>query len=155
MREHGGAIVNVIADMWHGMPGMAHSGAARAGMLNFTETAALEWAPVRVNCGCAGLHRIERARPVSADDDLADPLDARHRSAAPLRHRKEVSAAIVFLLCGPWLSRAARACASTAPHRTEVRCGPRSARAARPTPSKAFHLRRLARRCWEIRACSH
>lgn len=30
------AVVNIIADMWHGMPGMGHSGAARAGMLNFT-----------------------------------------------------------------------------------------------------------------------
>ena len=50
----GGAIVNVIADMWHGMPGMGHSGAARAGMLNFTETAALEWAPVRLNAVAPG-----------------------------------------------------------------------------------------------------
>ena len=40
--HHGGAIVNIIADMWHGMPGMGHSGAARAGMFNFTETAACE-----------------------------------------------------------------------------------------------------------------
>src|SRR4029078_4628542 len=31
----GGAVVNIIADMWGGMPGMGHSGAARAGMLNF------------------------------------------------------------------------------------------------------------------------
>jgi NAD(P)-dependent dehydrogenase (short-subunit alcohol dehydrogenase family) len=29
-----GAIVNIIADMWGGMPGMGHAGAARAGMLN-------------------------------------------------------------------------------------------------------------------------
>ena len=29
-----GAIVNIIADMWFGMPNMGHSGAARAGMLN-------------------------------------------------------------------------------------------------------------------------
>src|SRR5436190_855272 len=49
-----GAIVNIIADMWNGMPGMAHSGAARAGMLNFTETAAFEWAPVRVNAVAPG-----------------------------------------------------------------------------------------------------
>ena len=48
MEAHGGAIVNMVADMWMGMPGMGHSGAARAGMLNFTETAALEWAPA---CG--------------------------------------------------------------------------------------------------------
>ena len=50
----GAAIVNIIADMWQGMPSMGHSGAARAGMLNFTETAAFEWAPVRVNAVAPG-----------------------------------------------------------------------------------------------------
>ena len=54
MLGHGGAIVNIIADMWNGMPGMGHSGAARAGMLNLTETASLEWAPVRVNAVAPG-----------------------------------------------------------------------------------------------------
>ena len=51
MRSHGGAIVNVVADMWGSMPTMGHSGAARAGMVSLTETAALEWAAsgVRVN----------------------------------------------------------------------------------------------------------
>jgi hypothetical protein len=34
MQKHGGAIVNMVADMWNGMPGMGHSGAARAGMVN-------------------------------------------------------------------------------------------------------------------------
>lgn len=52
MEQHGGAIVNVIADIWHGWPDYAHSGAARGGMLTLTETAACEWAAsgVRVNC---------------------------------------------------------------------------------------------------------
>ncbi|MCA9773572.1 MAG: SDR family NAD(P)-dependent oxidoreductase, partial [Myxococcales bacterium] len=56
MRAHGGAIVNILLDMWQGLPGMAHSGAARAGMLNFTQTAATEWAPsaVRVNAVAPG-----------------------------------------------------------------------------------------------------
>jgi citronellol/citronellal dehydrogenase len=45
MQAHGGAIVNMTADMWKGMPGMGHSGAARAGMANLTKTAAVEWAP--------------------------------------------------------------------------------------------------------------
>ena len=56
MREHGGANVNMAADMWNGMPGMAHSGAARAGMVNLTKTAAFEWAfaGVRVNCVAPG-----------------------------------------------------------------------------------------------------
>jgi citronellol/citronellal dehydrogenase len=56
MHEHGGAIVNIVADIWGSMPGMAHSGAARAGMVSFTETAALEWAKsgVRVNAVAPG-----------------------------------------------------------------------------------------------------
>src|ERR1700704_4284398 len=56
MREHAGAIVNIVADMWNGMPGMGHSGAARAGMVNLTETAAGGGAASggRVNAGGPG-----------------------------------------------------------------------------------------------------
>lgn len=56
MNQHGGSIVNIVADMWGSMPGMGHSGAARAGMVSFTETAALEWAGrgVRVNAVAPG-----------------------------------------------------------------------------------------------------
>ncbi len=56
MRKTGGAIVNIVADMWGSMPGMGHSGAARAGMVSFTETAAVEWAGrgVRVNAVAPG-----------------------------------------------------------------------------------------------------
>ncbi|MCY7307342.1 MAG: SDR family oxidoreductase [Rhodoferax sp.] len=56
MQQSGGSIVNIVADMWGSMPGMAHSGAARAGMVSLTETAALEWAHsgVRVNAVAPG-----------------------------------------------------------------------------------------------------
>jgi len=56
MAKSGGAIVNIVADMWGGMPGMGHSGAARAGMVNFTQTAAIEWGAsgVRVNAIAPG-----------------------------------------------------------------------------------------------------
>jgi citronellol/citronellal dehydrogenase len=56
MTKTGGAMVNIVADMWGSMPGMGHSGAARAGMVSFTETAALEWAAkgVRVNAVAPG-----------------------------------------------------------------------------------------------------
>ncbi|MGQ0596825.1 SDR family oxidoreductase [Aquabacterium sp.] len=56
MAKHGGSVVNMTADMWNGMPGMAHSGAARAGMANLTKTAAYEWAAshVRVNAVAPG-----------------------------------------------------------------------------------------------------
>ena len=55
-KHGGGAIVNMAADMWNGMAGMAHSGAARAGMVNLTKTAAFEWARshVRVNAVAPG-----------------------------------------------------------------------------------------------------
>jgi citronellol/citronellal dehydrogenase len=56
MNKNGGSIVNIVADMWGSMPGMGHSGAARAGMVSFTETAAIEWAAkgVRVNAVAPG-----------------------------------------------------------------------------------------------------
>ena len=56
MQERGGSIVNIVADIWGSMPGMGHSGAARAGMVSFTETAAMEWARsgVRVNAVAPG-----------------------------------------------------------------------------------------------------
>jgi citronellol/citronellal dehydrogenase len=98
MKQNGGAIVNMIADMWNGMPGMGHSGAARAGMLNLTETAALEWAPVRVNAVAPGWI-------ASSGLDQYPPEMREHIRALPkkaplgrLGTESEVSAAIVFLL---------------------------------------------------------
>ena len=93
-----GAIVNMIADMWHGMPGMGHSGAARAGMLNFTETAALEWAPVRVNAvapGWIASSGLDQYPPEVAEHIRALP---QHVPLGRLGTEAEVSAAIVFLL---------------------------------------------------------
>lgn len=56
MKDHGGSIVNIIADIWGGWPNYAHSGAARGGMWTLTESAASEWAPsgVRINCVAPG-----------------------------------------------------------------------------------------------------
>src|SRR5258707_11006911 len=45
MEANGGAIVNIIADIWHGWPEFAHSGAARGGMLTLTQNPARERAP--------------------------------------------------------------------------------------------------------------
>ncbi len=92
------AIVNMVADMWMGMPGMAHSGAARAGMLNFTETAALEWGPVRVNAvapGWIASSGIDQYPP-----EMGELIKGLHKSvpAQRLGTESEVSAAIVFLL---------------------------------------------------------
>jgi len=98
MRAQGGAIVNMLADMWNGMPGMGHSGAARAGMLNFTETAACEWAPVRVNAVAPGW---VASSGMDTYPDAMKPLIQslpRHVPAGRLGTEAEISAAIVFLL---------------------------------------------------------
>ena len=93
-----GAIVNIIADIWGGMPGMGHSGAARAGMLNFTETAALEWAPIRVNAIAPGW--IASSGMDHYPAAMRDTIRGM-KKLVPLQRlgtESEVSAAIVFLL---------------------------------------------------------
>ena len=93
-----GAIVNIIADIWGGMPGMGHSGAARAGMLNFTETAALEWAPIRVNAIAPGW--IASSGMDQYPAAMRDTIRGM-KKLVPLQRlgtESEVSAAIVFLL---------------------------------------------------------
>lgn len=100
MAAQGGAIVNMVADMWGSMPNMGHSGAARAGMVSFTETAALEWAGsgVRVNAVAPGYiassgmdHYPPEAAPLLRKMPATVP-------AGRFGNEAEVSAAVVFLL---------------------------------------------------------
>ncbi len=52
-----GRIVNIIAQIIRGFPGMVHTGAARAGVDNLTKTLAVEWAihGIRVNAIAPGV----------------------------------------------------------------------------------------------------
>jgi citronellol/citronellal dehydrogenase len=100
MAAHGGSVVNIVADMWGSMPGMGHSGAARAGMVSLTETAALEWAVngVRVNAVAPGY--IASSGMDHYPPEAGAQLRAM-RQTVPLGrfgNEAEVSAAIVFLL---------------------------------------------------------
>lgn len=100
MQANGGAIVNIVADMWGSMPGMGHSGAARAGMVNFTETAALEWARsgVRVNAVAPGYIASSGMDHYPPE---AGPMLREMRETVPagrFGNEAETSAAIVFLL---------------------------------------------------------
>jgi citronellol/citronellal dehydrogenase len=100
MKAHGGAIVNIIADIWGGMPTMAHSGAARAGTLNLTETLASEWAAsgVRVNAVAPGW--IASSGMETYPDAVKEGLRTKWRQVPLQRYgtEAEVSAAIVYLL---------------------------------------------------------
>lgn len=100
MEANGGAIVNIIADIWNGWPEFAHSGASRGGVLTLTETAACEWAHsgVRVNSVAPG------GIASSGFDTYPEEIGPRLREYAakvPLPRygtESEISAAIVYLL---------------------------------------------------------
>jgi len=100
MNRTGGSIVNIVADMWGGMPGMGHSGAARAGMVNFTQTAAFEWgcANVRVNAVAPGW--IASSGMDTYPESFKQTIKTL-KAAVPLKRmgaEAEVSGAICFLL---------------------------------------------------------
>jgi len=100
MSKTGGAIVNMLADMWGGMPGMGHSGAARAGMENFTKTAAVEWgyAGVRVNAVAPGWVASSGMDTYEGAFKALIPTLREHVPLKRIGSESEVSAAIVFLL---------------------------------------------------------
>jgi len=110
MCEHGGSIVNMIAEVSRGFPYMAHTGAARPGVDNLTKSMAVEWAEhgVRVNT-VAPVRRLrpdERAQGIiysaTAAANYGGDAMFNSRIAHIPAHRlgtvDEVSAAVCFLL---------------------------------------------------------
>jgi citronellol/citronellal dehydrogenase len=57
----GGSIVNVVVVTTHGLYGVAHTVAARAGVIGLSRSVAVEWAPlgIRVNCVAPGAIETE------------------------------------------------------------------------------------------------
>jgi citronellol/citronellal dehydrogenase len=100
MGEHGGVIVNIVADMWNGFPYMAHTAAARAGVVNLTKTLALEWATrgVRVNAVAPGLIYSSGMDTYEPEFQRAAAQGARKIPAGRIGTESEVSAAVTYLL---------------------------------------------------------
>lgn len=77
-QDEGGSIVNIasISGM-RPTPNTAAYGAAKAGLLNLTQTLAMEWAPkVRVNAVTAGLIQTEQAHLFYGDADAIQRVAA-------------------------------------------------------------------------------
>ncbi len=59
--RHPGSIVNIVVVTTHGLYGIAHTIAARSGVIGLTRAVAVEWAPlnIRVNCVAPGAIETE------------------------------------------------------------------------------------------------
>ena len=100
MQAHGGAIVNIVADMWGSMPGMGHSGAARAGMVSFTETAAVEWAHSGVRSNAVAPGYVASSGMDHYPPEVGKMLISKfkHVPLGRFATEAEIAAGIVFLL---------------------------------------------------------
>ena len=101
MKEHGGAVVNMIADIWHGWPHFAHSAAARGGMLTLSESAATEWAAAGVRVNTIAPGSIASSGLDTYDSKDTDFIRNQVAHTIPLQRfgtEAEAAAAVVFLL---------------------------------------------------------
>jgi NAD(P)-dependent dehydrogenase (short-subunit alcohol dehydrogenase family) len=94
-----GCIVNIVLALESGIPGMAHAGAARAGVVNLTKTLAYEWGAhgVTVNAiapGTIDTEALAQYDPASLDEGIKGLPVA--RIGTPL----EVAELVAFL-CSP------------------------------------------------------
>jgi citronellol/citronellal dehydrogenase len=73
--RHPGSIVNIVVVTTHGLYGIAHSIAARAGVVGLSRSVAVEWAPlkIRVNCVAPGLIETEGWKVYSPEARAAYP----------------------------------------------------------------------------------
>jgi len=95
-----GSIVNVGATYaWTGGPGFAHSAAAKAGVVNLTQSLAVEWGPygIQVNCLVPGLMPHEdMTGDIRSNLDRTDDKDV-CQPALRVGQRQELGWAATFL----------------------------------------------------------
>lgn len=94
--EKQGKIVNIIANIYKGFPGMSHTGAARAGVDNLTKSLAIEWARqgIRINAVAPGI--IESTGLERYPKELVDGI-AKTVPVNELGATDDVAHAVLFL----------------------------------------------------------
>jgi NAD(P)-dependent dehydrogenase (short-subunit alcohol dehydrogenase family) len=97
-QDDGGVIVNIgSVSGLRASPGTAAYGAAKAGLINLTQSLAVEWAPkVRVNCVSAGLIATEQSH-IHYGDEIGKARVAATVPAGRLGTPQDVGDACVFL----------------------------------------------------------
>src|SRR3546814_11366905 len=93
-REHGGpgSIVHVVVVTERGMPGVAHTVAARAGIIGASRTVAVEWAPLGIRATWVAPGLTATAGPERSPTDavkeftLANPMK---RPRTPIENRND------------------------------------------------------------------
>ena len=97
-QDDGGVIINIgSVSGLRASPGTAAYGAAKAGLINLTQSLAVEWAPkVRVNCVSAGLIDTEQSH-IHYGDDMGKARVAGTIPAGRLGTPQDVGDACVFL----------------------------------------------------------
>jgi citronellol/citronellal dehydrogenase len=95
----GGRIVNIVAVISRGMPGVAHTAAARAGVVALSKTVAIEWAPlgIQINCVAPGIIATEGMNVYSPEAREALPKTNLVRRFGDVR---DVADAVCYL-AGP------------------------------------------------------
>ncbi|MEM0999243.1 MAG: SDR family oxidoreductase [Bacteroidota bacterium] len=97
--QQSGNIVNIIANIYRGFPGMVHTGAARAGVDNFTKTLAVEWSKYQIRLNAVAPGIIKSSGLKQYPPELMEGLTEK----IPLRRLGEVDevAWLVLFLASP------------------------------------------------------
>jgi len=102
LRKRRGSVVNVVANLWQRpAPGLAHSAAARAGVVNLTRTLALEWAAdgIRVNAVSPGVTDTPALRNYPQSDEVTASVPLGRIGTV-----EEVADAILFMGHAPYIT---------------------------------------------------
>jgi NAD(P)-dependent dehydrogenase (short-subunit alcohol dehydrogenase family) len=92
-----GRIVNIVLSLFQGLPGSAHAGAARAGVINLTKSLALAWARHGITINAVAPGTIDT--PALAQYDQAEmAADIRRLPVKRLGRPEEVAQLVAFLV---------------------------------------------------------
>jgi NAD(P)-dependent dehydrogenase (short-subunit alcohol dehydrogenase family) len=92
-----GRIVNIVLSLFQGLPGSAHAGAARAGVINLTKSLALAWAKHGITVNAVAPGTIDT--PALAQYDRAEmEADIQRLPVKRLGRPEEVAQLVAFLV---------------------------------------------------------